>query len=88
MTIMDTEIPMLKPNETYVYLGMHVSLMLLWHKNSKSITARVLAKLAVIRSMRQDPALVLRTTHGDGCSADDQVHYAHGNPLLGGHHST
>ena len=61
VTIMGTEIPMLKPSETYIYLGMHVSLMLQWHKNSKSITTRVLAKLAAIRTMRQDPALILRT---------------------------
>ena len=61
VTIMGTEIPMLKPSETYIYLGMHVSLMLQRHKNSKSITTRVLAKLAAIRTMRQDPALILRT---------------------------
>jgi hypothetical protein len=58
---MGMAIPKIKPHETYVYLGIHVSLTLQWHANSKSLTARVLARLAAIRTMRHDPALVLRT---------------------------
>jgi seryl-tRNA(Sec) selenium transferase len=50
LQIMGMAIPKIKPHETYVYLGIHVSLTSQWHANSKSLTARVLARLAGIRT--------------------------------------
>jgi hypothetical protein len=52
------EVPTITAEETYVYLDIHLSLSLRWHKNAKHLAAKVRTRIEAIETTRQDPKLV------------------------------
>ena len=61
LIMMNREIPKLKVNESYVYLGVHVNLNLSWTKHVATLTQKLKDKSVAIKTMTHTPELVMRT---------------------------